>query len=467
MILNPFKPVFRWLDSNLNAPDFEPQFVTERDDAPGVNPSDYRSVACDAIYDGYGLINPGHETLEVVVCYTVRNIQGDPNNQNDWDVAVTALQWLDPVGTNFWEQEPLRTDFMFPNYSSGIYWYETPDQTIGTREQLDEFNPDIAYDFSNGDVYLVYSNAEDNHINIRLKYRRYDRLTSSYSREYYAQTKNPPYDMTNGYDPSIDVGLITYPPGLQTLRTVAIGWTSQWGYFADGTGPQTGFHVNVTTWPTELGDMDHPTSFSLDNPELYPDGSAIKFNSAGLPSVDIAPAQNALRGACLTYTQELRPDGFGMRTQVYVVRFLGALTDLDHHIRVGPSALDDDASLIYDDGMYSSIGLWRTDNETNVRASVSYMSQHDHDNVLTFRAARVNLSTGAVENEFFADEQSQIIGNWNYSDIPFLNPGISSALVVDTGNPPFLNNYWAAWCVRTEMEPPPDIVRAAWGNTAN
>ncbi len=50
-----------------------------------------------------------------------------------------------------------------------------------------------------------------------------------------------------------------------------------------------------------------------------------------------------------------------------------------------------------------------------------------------------------------------IRGNYNYSQIPFIDPGVSTSLVVNDGL------YWAAWSERIEMEPPPECVYGTYG----
>jgi len=97
-----FKPVFRWLDAINPTTDSAdpPRLVTLRDfvDTNHNDPSDYRAVSCDAIYDDDGDhldTNPFTSAiLEVVVCYQVRDIDNLPTNADDWDIGRTELRWV-------------------------------------------------------------------------------------------------------------------------------------------------------------------------------------------------------------------------------------------------------------------------------------------------------------------------------------------------------------------------------------
>ncbi|HEX9744130.1 MAG TPA: hypothetical protein VGB30_01775 [bacterium] len=52
-----------------------------------------------------------------------------------------------------------------------------------------------------------------------------------------------------------------------------------------------------------------------------------------------------------------------------------------------------------------------------------------------------------------------ITGNYNFSQSPFIDPGVGSAIVPAIGD----DTYWAAWCERIEMQPPPVNVWATFG----
>ncbi|MFH1676764.1 MAG: hypothetical protein ABIC40_07030, partial [bacterium] len=63
-----------------------------------------------------------------------------------------------------------------------------------------------------------------------------------------------------------------------------------------------------------------------------------------------------------------------------------------------------------------------------------------------------------VPNGHLAAPSAIITGNYNISEIPFINPGVSSAIVAFGSN-----SYWAAWADRIEMESPPETVWASYG----
>jgi len=245
---HPFKPVFRWLDSedyDIDAVDNPMSYVCERD---AINPfgetAEYRAVACDAAFnpDGSWLLNIEENSIEVVVAYMARNRSDVPNDDN-WDIEVTALQWTGNDRFDFWEKPPTHRIIRV-----------LPGAAI---DGFDQYNPDIAYDFELGAVYLTYTGQVDEDGNFQhLRYRHYERVTNAVSVEYNAQTTYPKH---NGYDPSIDVGRITV--GGNTNTWIAIGYTAQYDQ------GHIGYHVNVTAWPRYAGDSDKWTSMRLQNPD--------------------------------------------------------------------------------------------------------------------------------------------------------------------------------------------------------
>jgi hypothetical protein len=463
-----FKPVFRWLDAadaqvNPNDP---PRYVAERDFIDDNNTFDYRALNCDSIFNvntqnGSDLASNPYiiRVLEVVVCYQIRE-----NPQDDWDIGVTELRWIeydDPINNendyddvdHFWEKEPSsRQDVIFDEWTDGII----------TDMDHDEYNPDIAYDFDNGDIYLVYTNVENNPNHQVLKYRYLQRNQAfpAINNENYAQD-----DITghNAFDPCIDIGKITVNnnPLFQDQQTVAIAYTSQ--FHDPGGGRHKGFHVNVSYWPVDYSRVDHDFVAPMMN-RNFP------FVDAGLPSLDIAPEWNATNGGVLTYTQVEGSDGFGLITGVYAVGMLGQLADLETHFRISDPNDQDPLgeNQAYDDGMYSSISC--NQQLGDITFSVTFLHQQDVDNIWIPHVAGLTFTPAVLEPVYIPSQWNidfdqwipntvDVIGNFNVSEIPFINPGISSAIFVD----PF-NNYWAAWSDRTEMEPPPQLIQAAWGN---
>jgi len=191
-----------------------------------------------------------------------------------------------------------------------------------------------------------------------------------------------------------------------------------------------------------------------------------------MPSVDIAPNANAEHVAALVYTQVTGADGFGPGTDLFVVRFLGDLADINEHIQV----VDPDEPE-FADGLYPSIAINRQESSpSDITASIAFMGQDNGFNQTDQwhpRVARMILFD-YIENEppgephvdwsgdAFLNNTEDIVGNYNLSDIPFSNPGVSAAIVTTNDD-----RFWAAWANRIEMEPPPERIRASWGFAGN
>jgi hypothetical protein len=217
----------------------------------------------------------------------------------------------------------------------------------------------------------------------------------------------------------------------------------------------------VTAWqpPPWGGEGDHYTVLSLRNPDH-------EFSDAGLPSLDIAPNDNAIHGAALTYSQVVGADGFGLTTATFVVKFFGDIADIQNHIQI----TDPGPQPQFADALYSSIAINRQENATDdITASLAFMAQDNgfgisdnwHPRVANMRILDLDPSPFlGVTWSGWADQglPFTIIGNYNLSDIPFQNPGMSTAIVTLNND-----NYWASWNDRIEMEPPPTQVWASWG----
>jgi len=418
-----FRPVFRWLDSGTPDEGGPPMLVTLRDAEDPDNTFEYRAPACAAIYDpGYQIIDktPFEDGIELVVCYQYRDLSSlDPI----WQIGVTAVQWRDSDVNDFYYKEPTeRIDYELPIWDN----------------DRGEFNPDIAYNCHNGDCYCVYSELQEDQNCCYIKYRRYDRATNKIlPGEWRLQNTDH-----NGHDPSVDVGLVQV--GTELWHAVAVTYTSQ---FHQG---HLGYHICGIGWQTSEGDHDRQTNFPIINPNF-------STLAAGLSCVDVSPYCNPTNFATCTYTQVTGSDGFGATTGVFVVNFFGTMADLDDHFPVETGGVN------IADGMYSSIAIHDQVTESApIWASVSYMGQEPESDILHPRATRIRLDDPAhtiLWNDYI-DIDSIIVGNYNISDIPFENPGVSSAININADN-----TYWAAWADRIEMEPPPEVITAAWGDT--
>ena len=351
--------------------------------------------------------------------------------------------------------------------TSADYWTREPDYRLTRQfsdmalDSWDEWNPDIAYyrgpfrvedRYGPTDVYITYTDQEDGGGNQQhINWRHYIRETDGITNEFRAQT----LDGHNGYDPSIDVGYIDV--GISSVPWVAIAYTSQFQ------NNHTGYHVCVSAWLVSDTDGDHNTLLSLRNPNHA-------GRDAGLPCLDIAPDWNADNVAALSYTQVTDSDGFGPITDTYVVRFLGNLADLNTHILVEETGGQPN----FADTLYSSIAInLNQTSDTDITASLAFMGQNPdidstdnwHPRVARMRIHDADPPSGGLVLTYSGGADSAgtytIIGNYNLSDIPFQNPGVSSAIVTTNDN-----FFWASWNDRIEMEPAPEEVWASYGDAS-
>ncbi|MFH1675882.1 MAG: hypothetical protein ABIC40_02570, partial [bacterium] len=131
------------------------------------------------------------------------------------------------------------------------------------------------------------------------------------------------------------------------------------------------------------------------------------------------------------------------------------------------------------DGLFPSISLHaETGTVGPFHADITYMAQTPESDILRPFVVRMGITLtfgGApgypltVEHtidwysEIYDDAgEADIKGNYNMTQLPFIDPGVSSAIVSGTSD-----RYWAAWCERIEMEPPPVNVAATYGYAGN
>ena len=418
--------------------------------------ADYAAVKCAAAYDTYtwtgGILRPGQtgDTLEVAVCYQIRNSEAPDNS--DWDIGITVMQWYGSNLTNWWQNQPdTRTDVVLPDQ------LDYPKTAI---DQFDDLTPAITYDYATGDIYVVYTNVqEDPHAGTHntiawLSYRRYCRQANTISNEQYAQSTTH-----NGFEPSIDVGLI-----YNGQPWLAVAYTSQFRQTPGDTDPHTGYHVCVSAIPTSSFPVNYnppvlPQLWTLLDVRNRNDTNQYYWLDAGQPSLNISDG-----GGVVAYTQVTGSDDFGPITRVYTASLSGILYNPNYqHQIVLPVDLNPPTGETLDDDMYPSIAFDGGTNNGNPTLSVTFMGQEAQTATLHPFAAHLemNSSTGALSvlwHDKAASDNPTITGNFNMSDIPFICPGISTA-IIPTGT----GWYWAAWCDRTEMEPPPEEVSASYG----
>jgi hypothetical protein len=446
----PCKPVFRWLNSTTQAPE-QLFYVAQRDIDNPANPADYAAVKCTAAWDPWGgILRPGTQgvTLEVLVCYQIRNrwlpgTQIPDANNLDWDLGVTAMQWYgDNLTGDWWEHQP-----------NDRYDLFLPDQDVLNN---DEHNPDIAYNYGNGDVYLTFSDTviPSNQSSVEyIKYLWYKRSVNGVSAVKLAQS----LDGHNGFTPSIDIGWMNAPG----TTFVGIAYTSQY----QGPSPaHNGFHICLTMRPAYTTQpvtaaIDWTTTMAVRNPDF-------SNLDAGEPSLDIMQDNTVRQTWAIAYTQVVGSDDFGPITRVFVADREGQTQNPVVHTQIDPVDPDPPQNQRpLADGMYPAIAFnSRTEQGSgNATLSLTFIGQESQTADLHPYCAWLVLNpiTGAVTMPFrdsAATDDPPITGNFNMSDIPFICPGISTA-IIPTGN----DFYWAAWCNRTEMEPPPTEVRASYG----
>ncbi len=481
----PFKPVFRWLQGSPQG-DLDPgtptdiDWVTERDnDSSGSHVAEYRSVSCDAILACSEY--PFSYDVELVVCYAVRGIPkeevddllGDDFGEGgefntDWDIGLTVLRWDEE--NEFPDAEPARTDFLIPDGDWG-----------GLAEsQYPDYDPDVAYDHFSGNLYLVWSSAEtpyglDERV---LKYVEFTRegdfqLVPRWEYDYRWDDGWPRDVQTdtshNGYDASIDIGYLDFfhYPNIWTQNSlwVVVAYTSQFQ------GEHTGFHVMAGGWQ-----VDHWGDRVFMPVRIKENGDYVK-RDAGLPCVDITPNENDRNFAALVFAQDTGIDGYGPVMSVYEADLFGLGTILSTETNTDAFTVVPCPEEYPGDGLFPAIALHKeTGTQGPFRASITFMAQAPQSDEL--KAAVIRLAITPQVNQFppylTADHEfvwgpeivpgalSNISGNYNFSQIPFLDPGISTSVVIE----PSGHRYWAAWCERIEMEPPPVNVCGTFGYTA-
>jgi hypothetical protein len=452
---HPFKPWFRWLDSSVPDEGWGPARVAQRDVSDPDNETDYRNPKCAALWGDY--------FIELAVCYQIRN--SEENDNEDWDIGVTRLLWYDD-GQQYYSQFP----DLGPALRIDVVLNDPPDQP-----QWDEMNPDIAYDYTNGDIYLVYENSETagtpiDPTLVRLKYRRFARnqinhrtgLWPANDGEWFAQTHEG-INAHNGYTPSIEVGLLDLSlVGVpqDDVNYVVIAYTSQ---LLD----HLGYHVCVTAWDTSTMNVSRDTSIQLRNPDFA-------GQNAGVPCVSITPPINQVNFAAIVFQQIVQTDAYGPVNRIYEVDMTNWNAPAFRW-----NYFDVQAAYIanHDDGLYPAIALHE---ETYVgvgylitNASITYLAQTAQQAQLQPYVVRMAIVhpqnstpppppwTHLIGYNAPIPIVSPISGNYNIDHIPILDPGASSSVVFGQDA-----EYWAAWCDRIEMEDPPETVWASYGDTA-
>ncbi len=490
----PFKPVFRWLqgDSQGGAGSMSVvKWVTAREIDDPENAVDYRAPECDAIciHGSFG------DVVELAVCYQVLGVpqaeinvqlgndffQGgglDPkpetNTADDWDIGLTVLRWENPA--QFPTGAPDRKDYIIPDDDYDRQW---PDVT-----------PDLAYDHNTGDLFIFYSDAdlEQNKQYLKYVFFRRDTLLTDELREacwhmnagwftdQYNLARWPLVVQTdlehNGYMPSVDIGLMDFYTTVngedwfwsENHRYVVVAYTSQFH------SNHAGYDVVAGGWPITEGQAGQ--GYSLRSMQVLRNPAFASLN-AGLASIDVSPNTNARNFAAVVYVQQESVDGYGPVMQVYEADLFG----MGSIIMGNSDAFYPIYTPNYADGLYPAISIHSESGYSGpFHASITYMAQDAESDTLHPAACRLeiqvheqpHLTPKLTSTHSFAwgpsvfDNTNTITGNYNITQIPFINPGVSTQILSYGAQ-----YYWAAWCERIEMEPPPVVIYGTYGNTAN
>jgi hypothetical protein len=489
---DPFKLAYRWLqgdDEGSTGEMSEIGTVTGWDES-----ATHRAPKCDAIFMLHTPIY--NSIIELAVCYQVRGIPDDDvdevlgenfhqnpqypdpdpegwgESNDDWDIGLTILRWTQE---EFPEGQLQRIDYLIPD--------------DGYLSQWGDFDPDLAYDHFSGDLYIVFSDAQTPGGVDRVFVKCVKLTRDNVHYPWYLDTtcwvenhgwvsgwpalvQPAPGGIPdhNGHDPSIDIGLLDFfiegPPGqpghwLEDRLWTAVSYTSQFE------GGHCGYHVMAGGWP----DGDLSSRFFWPLRQSDPGNPALYELDSGLSCIDITPNQNDRNFAAVVFVQQEGGDCYGPVMMVYEVDLFG----LGQVIQPTPGVSNPYYRVTtedFADGLFPSISLhYGTGTSGPFYASITYMAQIQESNGLqpgvmrleiepveSLYPPKLRVNHEAAWGPYALD--SVITGNYNISQIPFIEPGMSTAILAFEGD-----YYWGVWCNRIEMESPPVTVWGTYGYT--
>jgi hypothetical protein len=437
-----FRPYLRWVsDGPVNG-----CYMTDEIEVPTPYNTNCRFVKCAAIELIEGIPNP---LVYIVIVYESMDTGDTPEN---WDIGVTVLNW----NLNNFPDGPFNSlDLRRPGGPTDERW------------------PDVAIDPDNGKTYIVYSQYESNDPGscVKLTYVKRDISAATVWSQGYTIDWASTF---NCHTPRIDVGMMERIFGPSATKIVGVAYTAQ---FCDLLTPEPhiGFHVHFVGWQPGLvgGDvivghagvsricLRNPVGWDLETGQPaggdYENPGNTYFLDAGMPQIDIAPSNNAWNSGAIVFTQVVGNDNYGPVAHIWSADTMS--------LWFASLMSDEDGN--WDDGLYPSLA-WHYQSQVG---SLTYFRQipnsdeyHPWVEEVTFALNGppvLTLTSGGPignPNDFIT------LGRLNHLQIDFLNPGAASAISSVTFQP-YVQNYWAAWCDRMHMEPPPESVIAAWGNT--
>ena len=177
-----------------------------------------------------------------------------------------------------------------------------------------------------------------------------------------------------------------------------------------------------------------------------------------MPQIDIAPKDNLWNTGAIVFTQIVGNDNYGPVTHIWSADALSLWF----------GSLMSDQEGFWEDGLYPSLA-WHY---SSALGSLTYFRQRPNSDQYHPWVEEVNFILGAppiltqgLGSPVGNPDDFITLGRLNPLQVDFLNPGAASAISSIQFQPCYEQNYWAAWCDRLHMEPPPDTVTAAWGNT--
>ncbi|MFH1676273.1 MAG: hypothetical protein ABIC40_04530, partial [bacterium] len=362
----------------------------------------YLLPKCDACYF------PSVAQVELAVCYMWKDKQ---EHGSHWSIGVSLTRFDDD-------------DFPDSPYSPTTYEFTTTC-----------YQPDIAYDFQTGDLYLTYTKPTTGQFGYGLCYRRFDRDTCLWSNENELWEQDLEH---NAYTPRIDVGIVTdmddYYQG--DYNMVGIVYSGA-GYDGDHDLDLYGVYWE-TSEPDYQNKADH--HWELGSDRIY------------IPYLDIAPDSNGIHCYAVVY-------------QRCVIN-----QDYDYEVLEVNSISNTSPLRIYryedSDYVQPTVTIYyNTSTSGNHYSSISVLEETDVE-CWRARSVKVKLESGSeygINNWYNTIDDYTITGDWNANNynLPYNDDatycGVSSA-IIDKSN----NKLWAGCCYDLNDY---DDISASYGNT--
>ncbi len=356
----------------------------------------YKLVKVDACYF------PGEEIIEMAICYTWKDFLDLPHA---WDIGVTILRWVE----GDFPGEP-------PSYSTWD-WDISPG---------DGYEPDIAYDFKTGDLYITYvKDVDEPGYNRWLHYRRYIRDAEEWSDEQCLVSDGSPHD---AYNPRIDVGIVKdihddYSGDVNIVGIVYSGY----GYNETNEYDLMGVYWAAT---------------EADNDSKWDHTWCAVLTGVHLPHIDIAFDSNGINYYGVVYTKVVGSAPF------YHVWEADNLGNEHRRIYRYPDEPSVQATI--------AVNFKSSTDEDDQRASIGFFEGHPSSSVWQSRCMLIDTYSGDYDNFDFFNLNSSIEGTWTTDILEITFPGVATAILDKSSN-----DLWGGYCLWFDDL---DDVRACYGN---